>query len=207
VNVAKARMEGILRSLPVCLRTERERRAWSQHTLARRAGLSAQTVSAIEQSNGRAPNIVTYLMVCAGLDIAPHEFLRIAEETAVSSSRTGAVERAQPVSSDAASSILVDPYDERAFARAAGQLLRKTRKEQRLTLEDVDEKSAIYHKRLGEMERGDRPIDLHTLEIWCKALAVSPVDIVSQATMAAHPDAAEYLINGDAYRSYRTTPE
>jgi transcriptional regulator with XRE-family HTH domain len=194
--VAEVRVVGILRSMPDCLRNERKRRTWSLDTVARRAGVAVGTVSAIERGDGRAPNMVTYLLVCVALDIAPHELLRRAEEAAAPSSHSAAVGSAQPGPSDSASSILVDPRDERAFAHAVGQLLCRTRRKQGLTLEDVDQKSGIYCKRLGEMERGDRPIDLHTLKIWCMALAVSPVDVISQAMMAAHPGATEYLMNG-----------
>lgn len=65
------------------------------------------------------------------------------------------------------------------LSKTVGEEIRKLRKKQNLTQEDLAEKTDIDYRSIGSIERGERNITLQTLEKIAKALGVTPQIILS----------------------------
>lgn len=67
---------------------------------------------------------------------------------------------------------------------AFGQRIRRIRKQNRLTQEELAEQAGISASFLGHIERGSRIASLETLMQLCRALAVSPNDLLGEPLTA-----------------------
>lgn len=67
---------------------------------------------------------------------------------------------------------------------AFGQRIRRIRKEKSLTQEALAEQVGISASFLGHIERGSRIASLETLMQLCRALAVSPNDLLGEPLVA-----------------------
>jgi transcriptional regulator with XRE-family HTH domain len=74
-----AQRDALAVALGIAVRLHREDRGWSREALAYRAGLEPQSMGPLEDGEG-TPTLAVTFKVAAGLELAPTELVRAAEE-------------------------------------------------------------------------------------------------------------------------------
>ena len=177
----KTAVKATCKRVALLLKTERERKTedepegLSMTVLAKRAGLSQPSISYIERSSRRSPNLETLLLICGALGVEPFAII---------------VEATKPVS-DRANRIIRHPFHVptkaavKAICKRVALLVKTERERKPLSMTVLAERTGLSQPSISYIERSKRVPNLETLLLISDALGIELSVILAEATKPA----------------------